>query len=74
MKSKVRCKTSYFDILISPTRPVGDQNIPVGYEWIVDNERAEYLIGLGLVELVERVEAKPVKEEKKLPTKKAVKR
>lgn len=71
MKSKVRCTTSYYDIKLSPTRPEGDKNIPVGYEWVVDDERAEYLIGLGLVELVERVE---VKEDKKLPTKKAVKR
>ena len=71
MKSKVRCTTSYWDIILSPTRPEGDKNIPVGYEWVVDDERAEYLIGLGLVELVERVE---VKEDKKIPTKKAVKR
>lgn len=67
MKAKVKCTNGYYDVILK-------RMVEKGEEQIVDNERAEYLIGLGLVELVERVEVKPEKEDKKLPTKKATKR
>lgn len=67
MKAKVKCTNGYYDVILK-------RMVEKGEEQIVDNERAEYLIGLGLVELVERVEIKPEKEDKKLPTKKATKR
>lgn len=67
MKSKVKCTNGYYDIILK-------RMVEKGEEQIVDNDRAEYLISLGLVELIERVEVKEPKEEKKLPTKKAVKR
>ena len=67
MKSKVKCTNGYYDIILK-------RMVEKGEEQIVDNDRAEYLIGLGLVELVERIEVKEPKEDKKLPTKKVTKR
>lgn len=67
MRAKVKCTNSYYDIILK-------RMVEKDEEQIVDIERAEYLIGLGLVELIERVEVKPEKEDKKLPTKKATKR
>ena len=67
MKAKVKCTTGYYDIILK-------RMVEKGEEQIVDSERAEYLIGLGLVELVERVEVKPVKEDKKVPDKKVIKK
>lgn len=64
MKSKVICKEAYFDIELN--RLVEKEET-----LLLENERAEHLIGLGLVELVERVEKK---EDKKIPTKKVEKR
>lgn len=63
MKSKVICREAYFDIQLK-------RIIEKDETLLLDNDRAEHLIGLGLVELVERVE----KEDKKLPTKKVEKR
>lgn len=61
MKSKIICKEAYFDIQLN--RLVEKEETLV-----VDNDRAEHLMSLGLVELVERV------EDKKKPTKKVEKR
>ena len=61
MKSKVICKEAYFDIQLN--RLVEKEETIV-----VENDRAEHLMSLGLVELVERV------EDKKKPTKKVEKR
>ena len=61
MKSKVICKEAYFDILLK--RLVEREETLV-----MDNDRAEHLINLGLVELVERI------EDKKKPTKKVEKK
>lgn len=61
MKSKVICKEAYFDILLK--RLVEKEETLV-----MDNDRAEHLINLGLVELVERI------EDKKKPTKKVEKK
>ena len=61
MKSKVICREAYFDILLK--RLVEKEETLV-----MDNERAEHLINLGLVELVERI------EDKKKPTKKVEKK
>ncbi len=63
MKSKVICKEAYFDILLNRLIEK-DETI------VVDNERAEHLMSLGLVELVERIK----KEDKKIPTKKVEKK
>lgn len=63
MKSKVICKEAYFDILLNRLIE-RDETI------VVDNERAEHLTSLGLVELVERIK----KEDKKIPTKKVEKK
>lgn len=62
MKSKVICREAYFDIQLK--RLVEKEET-----LIMDEARAEELIGKGLVELIEKV-----KEDKKLPTKKATKR
>lgn len=64
MKSKVICREAYYDIELK--RLVEKEET-----LLLENERAEHLIGLGLVELVERVEKK---EDKKVPTKKVEKR
>ena len=61
MKSKVICKEAYFDMQLN--RLVEKEETIV-----VENDRAEHLMSLGLVELVERV------EDKKKPTKKVEKR
>lgn len=61
MKARVRCIVSYWDVKLNPKK---QEMTPVGYEWIVDEKRANYLKGLGLVEIVEIV---PDKENKKLP-------
>ena len=63
MKSKVICREAYFDMQLN--RMVEREET-----LLLDNERADHLIGLGLVELVERVK----KEDKKAPTKKVEKR
>lgn len=63
MKSKVICKEAYFDIELQ--RLVEREET-----LLLDTERAEHLISLGLVELVEVIK----KEDKKLPTKKVEKR
>lgn len=61
MKSKVICKEAYYDMQLK--RLVEKEETIV-----VDNERAEHLMSLGLVELLERI------EDKKKPTKKIEKR
>lgn len=61
MKSKVVCVQAYFDIELK-------RLVEKDETLIMENERAEHLIGLGLIELVERV------EDKKKPTKKVIKR
>ena len=61
MKSKVICTQAYFDIQLKRLIEK-DETI------VVDNDRAEHLMSLGLVELVERV------EDKKKPTKKVEKK
>lgn len=76
MKVKIRCIVPYWDIKLNPTEK---KNQEKGAEWIVDKDRADYLIGLGLVELVEYVVEKPTEkpkaeENKKVPTKKVNKR
>ena len=76
MKVKIRCVVPYWDIKLNPTE---QKNQEKGAEWIVDKERADYLIGLGLVELVEYVVEKPIDkpkptENKKITTNKSVKR
>lgn len=63
MKSKVICKESYYDIELK-------RLIEKDETLLLENERAEHLIGLGLVELVERIQ----KEDKKRPTKKVEKK
>lgn len=60
MKSKVICREAYFDIQL-------DRLVEKEETLLLENERAEHLISLGLVELVERVEKK---EDKKKPTSK----
>lgn len=65
MKSKVVCRESYYDIELK-------RLIEKDETLLLENERADHLISLGLVELVERIEKK--KEDKKLPTKKIEKR
>lgn len=61
MKSKIICKEAYFDIQLN-------RLVEKGETIVVENDRAEHLMSLGLVELVERV------EDKKKPTKKVEKR
>ena len=63
MKSKVICIEAYYDMELK--RLVEKEET-----LLLDNERAEHLIGLGLVQLVERVK----KEDKKVPTKKVEKK
>lgn len=63
MKSKVICRESYYDIELK-------RLIEKDETLLLENERAEHLIGLGLVELVERIQ----KEDKKRPTKKVEKK
>lgn len=63
MKSKVICREAYFDIQLN-------RLIEKDETLLLDNDRAEHLIGLGLVELVERIK----KEDKKRPTKKVEKK
>lgn len=63
MKSKVICRESYYDIELK-------RLIERDETLLLENDRAEHLIGLGLVELVERVK----KEDKKKPTKRVEKR
>lgn len=65
MKVRVKCIQPYWDVKLYPDK---QQVLPLGYEWIVDKERADYLVGLGLVEIVQ-IEKIPV-EDKKIPTKK----
>ena len=65
MKSKVICRETYFDIELK--RLVEKEET-----LLLENDRAEHLMSLGLVELVERVEKK--KEDKKVPTKRVEKR
>ena len=69
MKAKLKCIRAYTDIQLN-------QDLPVGFEWVVDRKRAEELLNNpnNLVELVEWVEEQPKKEDKKLPTKKVTKR
>lgn len=67
MKSKVICRESYFDMQLN--RLVEKEET-----LLLDNDRAEHLISLGLVELVERIKEETKKEDKKVPTKKVVKR
>lgn len=62
MKNKIKCIQSYYDVELK-------RLINKGETLVVEKDRAEHLISLGLVELEEII-----KEEKKLPTKKAVKR
>ena len=64
MKSKVICREAYYDIELK-------RLIEKEETLLLEKERADHLIGLGLVELVEIVEKK---EDKKLPTKKVSKR
>ena len=45
-----------------------------GETLLLENDRANHLIDLGLVELVERVKKEEKKEDKKVPTKKVEKR
>ena len=61
MKSKIVCKEAYYDMQLK-------RLIEKGETIIVENDRAEHLMSLGLVELVERI------EDKKRPTKKVEKR
>ena len=66
MKVKLRCIRSYTDVELG-------KDLPIGYEWVVDKKRADELLANPnkLVELVEYIE---VKEDKKKPTKRAIKR
>lgn len=64
MKSKVICKEAYYDIELK-------RLIEREETLLLDKPRADHLIGLGLVELLEIVEKK---EDKKVPTKKVSKR
>ena len=61
MKSKIICKEAYYDIQLK-------RLVEKDETLVVDNDRAEHLMSLGLVELVERV------EDKKKPTKKVEKK
>ena len=63
MKSKVICREAYYDIELK-------RLIEREETLLLDTDRANHLIGLGLVELVEVIK----KEDKKLPTKKVEKR
>lgn len=71
MKVKVKCIVPYWDIQLSPNKQVV---LNKDFEWVVDKERADHLISLGLVEIVEYIPDKKPIEDKKLPTKKATKR
>ena len=62
MKNKVICRESYYDIELK-------RIIEKEETLLLDKERAEHLISLGLVELVEII-----KEDKKVPTKKVEKK
>ena len=61
MKSKIICKEAYYDIQLK-------RLVEKDETLVVENDRAEHLMSLGLVELVERV------EDKKKPTKKVEKK
>lgn len=63
MKSKVICIEAYYDMELK-------RLIEKEETLLLDNERADHLIGLGLVQLVEKVK----KEDKKVPTKKVEKK
>ena len=65
MKVRVRCIEPYWDIQENPNNKIVT---PLGKEWIVDKERADYLLSRGLVEIIQ-IEKIPV-EDKKIPTKK----
>lgn len=69
MKAKLRCIKSYTDIQLN-------EDLPIGYEWVVDRKRAEELLNNPnkLVELVEWVEDKPKVEKAVKPKKKVEKR
>lgn len=67
MKSKVICKEAYLDLQLN-------RMVEKGETLLLENDRANHLIDLGLVELVERVKKEEKKEDKKVPTKKVEKR
>ena len=71
MKVKLRCIRSYFDVIESPKL---GHDLELGHEWVVDKDRADELLKNpnNLVEVVEYIEEK--KEDKKKPTKRAIKR
>ena len=64
MKSKVICREAYYDIELK-------RIIEKDETLLLEKARADHLIGLGLVELVEIIEKK---EDKKIPTKKVEKK
>lgn len=78
MRVRVKCKQAYWDMELYPNPDNPNKVLPVGFEWVVEKERADYLAGKGLVEIVQIEEApkeKPkAEEEKKISTKKAIKR
>lgn len=67
MKSKVKCIEAYKDLVL-------DRLVEKDETLIMDKDRAEHLIGLNLVELVEVIKENKPEENKKLPTKKVEKK
>lgn len=74
MKVKVKCVQSYWDVQLHPDTNDPNKVLDVGYTWLVDKERADELVGKGLVEIVEILKEEKPKEDKKLPTKKVEKK
>ena len=74
MKVKVKCVQSYWDVQLHPDANDPNKVLEVGYTWLVDKERADELVGKGLVEIVEILKEDKPEENKKLPTKKVNKR
>lgn len=70
MHVKVKCIKPYWDVQLHPDKNDPHKILTIGLEWVVDKDRADELVGKGLVEIVETEEV----ENKKRPTKKAVKR
>lgn len=73
MHVKVKVIESYWDVKLHPNVDDPNKVLPVGFTFLVEKERADELVGKGLVEIVEYVKDEQ-KEDKKLPTNKKVKR
>lgn len=74
MRVKVKCIEAYWDVELYPNANDPNKVIPVGFEWVVDKERADYLVGRGLVEIVQIEKEEKTQENKKIPTKKVEKK